>query len=535
MSKLYFIDHESIKKTAKAIKKQNEKHNYTYILDELTKCLGYKSYNEYEHYLTNAFLNSQNKLQTLIPLTQLTIPELISLNNNIIDKLISLNIITSCLFFVDKIITSKVEEFKSYKRLSLKSYLYYLPFIFNVNKEIIYDKENFFELVEVFKKYYLNSPLISFREGEYFLTSLTSDLKELAKNDLKIRPIYYLSLSMEEGIVYEESILLKAVLKNDDNEIIYEEVKYALTCLERNKPIQSSIPNFSSCDIKQDYNLFFPYIKNNSSDENPLILGLSNDSTPLFFNKEELFKNTFICGRPGSGRNVIKQTIALQILMNNRGFLNIDGYPHSISKNRSYEEKRIEYLSSLFNQQDNTFLYGINDINLLFQSINNNKIINLSLLGHIHNYDAAAECSLSQLTTVLNNISNNYYYSKFRKHRFPYYIFIDEFRLADLNGSIYRVIKNLNNIGIYIIFFSDSFRNYDPIFENVIIPNSDTQYLIDKHIPLNDTPSDLFGIGGPSKHGVSFSHYVKMNFKQQFWTHPTQSYMDYEEIVRMKE
>ena len=133
MSKLYFIDHESIKKTAKAIKKQNEKHNYTYILDELTKCLGYTSYNNYEHYLTNAFLNSQSNLKKLIPLTQLTITELAELNNYILNRLSDLKILANSLYFLEKVIKNKTISFKEHKHLSLTSYLYYLPFIFDSN------------------------------------------------------------------------------------------------------------------------------------------------------------------------------------------------------------------------------------------------------------------------------------------------------------------------------------------------------------------------------------------------------------------
>lgn len=56
MNTIYFIDNESIKRTAKSIQKQNQTIKYTVILDDLSKLLGYNSYNHYEHYLTNLML-----------------------------------------------------------------------------------------------------------------------------------------------------------------------------------------------------------------------------------------------------------------------------------------------------------------------------------------------------------------------------------------------------------------------------------------------------------------------------------------------
>lgn len=545
MSKLYFIDHESIKKTAKAIKKQNEKHNYTYILDELTKCLGYTSYNNYEHYLTNAFLNSQSNLKKLIPLTQLTITELSELNNYILNRLSDLKISANSLYFLEKVIKNKTISFKGHKHLSLTSYLYYLPFIFDSNERIIYgthiNKEEFIELIKTMKSYYFNSPFIHFKNNKYFLNASKQELEKAANDDLKNRSLYYLALSIEEGIIYGESILIKSLLNNDNDDQLYEELQHALAYFNKNKKTIREIPNFSSYTNKQDYNLLFPYIKNHVSNEKPLILGVDNNESPVFFNRDEIFKNIFMCGRPGSGLNTIKQTFTLQTLMNNRGFLNIDCQPQ-YSINKTFEERRIEYIGVLFNKQDDVFLYNSDDVNLLYRSINNNKIINYNLLEGPHLYNDIKSEALNKLLIVLETICNNYYNASFRKNSFPYYIFIDNYAGNKLNDSIYSAIKNLNNIGIYTVFtslFSSPYNidSYNEIFENFIITNGDVKTTIENNQIFTGGPSpyDLIGESGPSRLGVGFSHYAKMKFKQEFWVKPTSNYTDFETAIRESE
>lgn len=537
MSKLYFIDHESIKKTAKAIKKQNEKHNYTYILDELTKCLGYKSYNEYEHYLTNAFLNSQNKLHELIPLTQLTIPELFELNNNTIDSLHSYGIESNDLYFVNKIINNKKEIFKNHKRLSLKSYLYYLPFVFNKTSVLIsryasINKEVFNEILDDMRAYYLKSSAIEKNNTEYKIITKHETLKEQSKIDLRIRALYYFALSYKEGIIYDESIIIKMIFDGHDNDFIFDEIEHSLNMNLNNSGIDKEIPDFAPAKFDtQDYNSFFPYIKQNICYEKPLILGLNEQSNSVFIPRNNLFENIQIASLPGAGGSLIKDTIILQSLMNNRGFLNIDCFDVEYNSGKTVDRIRIEYITSLFNKSDDTFTMNYGNLNNLSKVINNNKIINFQINNNGFSRLTQSEKEKHLTTTInntLENILNNYYDIKFRKKDFPYYVIIDN---VNLNHQTYRIIKKLNNIGIYILHYSWRI-DINSNFKNLIFSNDSIEYNIkllseSSKDNLHGTPELLIGKNGPSKDGCGFSYYYDKQFQSQFMSKYSNEYGNY--------
>lgn len=130
MKTIYFIDNESIKRTAKAIQKTNPTFKHTVILDDLAKLLGYTSYNQYEHYLTNAMLSHHSTLSELKALTKIDSIKLSLLNNEFVEALNSIGYVIDSLYFMNKIIENQKQGFLDYSYLNLRSYLYYLPFVF---------------------------------------------------------------------------------------------------------------------------------------------------------------------------------------------------------------------------------------------------------------------------------------------------------------------------------------------------------------------------------------------------------------------
>ena len=107
MKTIYFIDNESIKRTAKAIQKTNPTLKYTIILDDLAKLLGYTSYNQYEHYLTNAILSHSSTLSELKALTKIDSIKLALLNNEFVESLNSIGYVIDDLYFMNKIIENQ--------------------------------------------------------------------------------------------------------------------------------------------------------------------------------------------------------------------------------------------------------------------------------------------------------------------------------------------------------------------------------------------------------------------------------------------
>lgn len=534
MSKLYFIDHESIKKTAKAIKKQNEKHNYTYILDELTKCLGYNSYNDYEHYLTNAFLNSQENLTKLIPLTKAYIPDLVSLSNKTLNHLSSLDIEASNIYFIDKIINEKTETLKRNSSLSFKSYLYYLPYIFqtdinvlNGDRIVLLPLES---LLAAMRKYYLNSPLIKLENDNYEISKDLEYLKKMSLEDLKLRGIYYAALSKIENIHYPESTIVNLLLSNESDAFIISEIEYQLSKDNRLNPeINPLVKSSSDCF---DYETLFPYIKNNITTSNPFVLGVDNEQCPIFIGEKEIFNNIEIFGLPGSGKGVITESIMLQILMHSRGFLHINGSSY-LSETMTYDEKRVKYMASLFNRKDDYFSIKHNNINLLPELINNNKIINFTLAGNEDTQDETRRASMLRLEILLDNLGEHYYKSKFRKNALPYYIIIDEYQSA-FSQSIIQNIKKLNKAGVYIINISQTLNDYNPVFGHIIISNGSICHYKEKMKSLfKENPSIIWGECGPTARGVTFSHYLNENFKQQFWVKISDNYKEYNKNVKI--
>lgn len=533
MSKLYFIDHESIKKTAKAIKKQNEKHNYTYILDELTKCLGYKSYNDYEHYLTNAFLNSQENLTKLIPLTKAYIPDLIELSNKTLDHLSALEIEASNVYFIDKIINEKSDILKKQSSLSFKSYLYYLPYIFGTNVSILDDKrisllplEN---LLNIMRTYYLSSPLIRCESGAYEISQDLEHLKSLATENLKIRGIYYASLSQLENIHYPESYIVNLLFTGESDAFIISEIEYQLyKDNELNLEINPLLKN--SSEILDCYSLF-PYIKNNITPSNPIVLGVDNEETPLFINGSDIFNNVQIFGVPGTGKGAITESIMLQIMMHNRGFLHINASAYS-SGTITYDERRAKYMASLFNRKDDYFSIKSKGYSGLSELINNNKIVNFDLVGNDETLEDKRRESMSKLDKLLNDLGDYHYKSKFRKNSLPYYIIIDNYPSA-LSQSIINSIKKLNKIGIYIISISQTLNDYNPIFNHVIISNGSYFAYKEKMKTLfSEVPSRPWSESGPTRNGATFSHYYNSICKQQFWVRFSEDYNRYCENIK---
>lgn len=557
MSKIYFIDHESIKKSAKIIKKENPSHNYTLILDLITQSLGYKSYNEYEHYLTNAILNQSNDLKILAPLTKEYINDLIKLSDLILDNLAKNNIHASKVQFIESIIQSKVKSFKEHKTLNFTATLYYLPFIFDYNfnvyalhlknfrglyESIIFSddtlklKENLFTLFNIMRDYYFKSPYVIFDNFTHKVDhNKILEIKELANNDLKARGLYYAALSVIDDFKYEESLLTQLILDEHDNEFILNELIYIsqtlYTNMQESDNYKNDIPIFVKKETKKDdYNEFIPYIKDNITPQKTLILGKTHNNDSIAIDSKHILGNILIMGKPGSGKSVLAETIEFNALCHGRGYIKLNA---NINEYESITSKS-QYLSYLFNKEDDHFLLKNNtNLNKGFEAINANKIISWHLNGNVQRngvgYNEIVMQCEKNLDNFLANLSQFYFSSKFRAKKFPYYIIIEE-PISDLSFESLRNIKKLNSIGIYIVYLSQVVpQDYIlKVFKHILIPNGEIYERIEgvNKISFDNCPphKELIFNYGPTIDGVGFSHIMDGKFQNQFICKPNMKY-----------
>lgn len=480
MNTTYFIDNESIKRTAKAIQKNNPTFKYTLILDELAKLLGYSSYNQYEHYLTNLFLSKDSNLKSLTPLTKIDALSLCLLQASFKQELLLKGIHVDNLYFIEKVINNQKEAFVTHQAINLYSYLYYLPFIFNYtdlmdsSKQKI-DERDLSELVNQVKVTYQSIDRV-------IIQNLIKELHESSdkesanwhqfqslKYDLKTRGIYYYIKSEIEDIAYDEGLLTQLIFRDYSTERIVHELALRLinTTFE-----DRVIPVFYKKDIASFNQNYFPFIKNNVTEKHPILLGRNLDNSPYFANMEHLRSNIALLGIPGSGKTTFIYPLLYQMLMNNRGFCLF-----SVGDFKRGEFFVNHMVQSLNKEEDLLYVKHNDSLKNVASAIHNEKVLVINCAEENdwrRNIDVGQKF-YDRFDLMLESITQYFFNSKFREKKVPYYIFVEEFDgfHVDLTPNTIEKIEQLNKLNIFLIFSSQlcEENKMNSICDTVLITN----------------------------------------------------------------
>lgn len=524
MKNIYFIDNESIKRTAKIISKQNSKFKYTEILNNITQLLGYKDYNQYEHYLTNAILSKNSDLKNILALTKIDSINLVILHEKFKTDLQNLGYDIESIYFIKKIIDRQKISYLEHQCLDLNNYIYYLPFVLNDNYHNIFDATvnikngNLINIIDSLKSIYeeigldnLNniiSEVINGNLNDY----LIQEINVFNKN-LKTRGVYYYIKSLIENYEYDEGILTKLILKNYSSEQIEHEINLLIRCS------QKDIIVFKH--NKEELNNYFPFIRNFITQKNPFIFGKKVNQDVFFADKKFLYSNINLIGVPGSGKSAYIYTFLFQLLMNNRGFCVIN------SSGINFTDKYISHIANSLNKGNDIFKFNIDaNIKSVANSIQNEKIIFLKTTDSIEH--STNNNVNDKFAIIIKELSEFYFTSNFRNKMIPFYIIIeDSHNLKDLSEDVINNIKKLNSLNIYFLFDNQSQQNniYD-ICDTTIVTNSSIKWLtksinfrFSKTISLLNSNKDILGINGISKDlPPVLSIIYKDNYIDQFIT-----------------
>lgn len=512
MKTIYFIDNESIKRTAKAIQKTNPTFKHTVILDDLAKILGYSSYNQYEHYLTNAMLSNNSGLSDLQALTKINSIELVLLKKRFLQQLNEKSYSVDTLHFVDKIISNQQQGFLEHSYLDLKSYVYYLPFVFNDMDTLTFadsiNRHNLQDIIKVVIDYYQSIDMAAVKTlinqcksnpdclGDEHLYAQFNNYN----NNLKTRGIYYYLKSVIEDFDYDEGLLTKLILNGDSVEKIEHELKYRM-----NKMHDSQIPVFFKKDKQTFENNYFPFIQSSISENKPFIFGKHVDKTPFFADIDYLRSNISLLGVPGTGKGSFLYTFVFQLLMNNRGVCIIN------TAGETFMDRYIKHIANFFNKKDDVFVFNKDaNVRTIAGAIHNDKILLTSCARKI---DARRgidiyETGRERFEAILTGLTEYFFTAKFRTKKLPFYIIIEESHMmTDISVNAKIMIKKLNALNIFFLFDSQVYeKSVHEICDTQLISNSScwllknsSSFEFSQLMKQMEADSTLIGKHGPSK------------------------------------
>jgi hypothetical protein len=514
MKTIYFIDNESIKRTAKAIQKTNPTFKYTVILDDLSKILGYSSYNQYEHYLTNIMLSNSSGLDKIKALTKINSIELVLLKRKFLQELSEKSYSVDTLHFVDKIISNQQQGFLEHSYLDLKSYVYYLPFVFKDIDRINFADSNLInshelqDIIKIVMDYYQSIDISAVKSlVEQFKSNpdcvddsnFCSQYNSYNTN-LKTRGIYYYIKSVIEDFDYDEAILTKLILNGDSVEKIEHELNYRI---DKINDIQ--IPVFFKKDKQSFVNDYFPFIQSSISENKPLIFGKHVDKTPFFAEIDYLRSNISLLGVPGTGKGSFLYTFIFQLLMNNRGvcIMNTAG--------ETFMDRYITHIASFFNKKDDVFVFNKDsNIRTIAGAVHNDKIL---LTSCARKMDARRgidihETGRERFEAILTGLTEYFFTSKFRTKKLPFYIILEESHmLTDISVNAKIMIEKLNALNIFFLFDSQVYeKSIHEICDTQLISNSSfwcltksANFEFSQLMKKMDANTTLIGKTGPSK------------------------------------
>lgn len=527
MKDIYYIDNESIKRTAKAIQKTLPNKKYTEILNDISSILGYSSYNQYEHYLTNSILSQNTNLNRLKALTKIDTLRLHMLERKFVNNLKLLGYEIDSLYFIQNILIKQKEAINNYHHLNIKDYVYYLPFMFDDLNSLTSDYFSYKKDI----KPYINNLVIFYKNtlGLDFINTLISKAKVINidatfENDLdfeqlktgKTRGLYYYLKSIAEDIEYEEGLLTDMIFKDYSLERIEFELNKLVEKVDQDITIF-----FKENNIVNDS--YYTNIRNNTSQSNPIMFGMRPDNTPYFPTSSMLRNNILLAGRPGDGKSLFIRSFLYQAVMNNRGFAIFS------PTGKPYLTDYIEHISKSLNKGQDIFNYCHNsNLRSVPNAVNNDKILIINSLqnGDLRRGIDYMQKSQLQFKDLLRHLTEYFYNSKFKEKLIPFYIFIEEsYILEDLDFEMFKMIKKLNSISIFFIFDIQLIsEKLCEISNLILVANSSLSFYknsssfelnqIFKEI-LND--KNLIGTGGPTlKNPTVFSVIQDSKYNGQF-------------------
>lgn len=509
---LYFIDPESVKRTAKAIQKNNPKIRYTVVLDDLAKELGYTSYNNYEHYLTNAMLSHKRDFNHVIPLTKIDSLKLISLKETMKDSLTKKGYFVDNFYFINRVIDEQRKGYLDSSFIDLRSYIYYLPFVYKEFNDIVKtdiienSNRNLKPSIQLVVDYYKT---LDMNEIYKMIRNLSANDDsddydryyanfESLKTNLKTRGIHFYIKSILEDYPYDEGVLTKMIFDGYCVEKIEHELNLKL------RLITNPVVVFFKKDIESELVNYFPFIKESVNEANPFIFGRHIDNTAFFAKNEHLYSNISVLGVPGSGKGAMICSILFQLLMNNRGF----GVINTGQKN--YMKPYVNLISNILNKQDDLFIFNEkSSLKSVSCAINNNKILLKNCVQDIDlPRDMIAEKGSRRFEDLLRELSEQFYSNKFRNRKIPYYILVEKFNYNYIPSerAIYY-IKKLNSLNIFFIFDDQVYEKaIVPLCKTILISNSSYQWYtrsddFDFKMLMKDIYDNnkIIGEAGPSK------------------------------------
>lgn len=541
MKTIYFIDNESIKRTAKAIQKTNPTFKHTVILDDLATVLGYKSYNQYEHYLTNAMLSQKNNLNTLKALTKIDALSLLKLSKKFIEELGQLGYSVDNLYFINKIIENQRQGYLEHPHLDLRSYVYYLPFVFqpldtiDSNGISLINYGHFHNILQIiideYNKFGFDNILNLVNDiklvDDYSTDPLLVERFESLSRDLKTRGIYYYIKSIIEDFEYDEGYLTKLILDGFSIEKIAHYLNIEIDKERKNTMYYTpkEITVFYKANKHTVLHEYFPFIKASVTANNPFVLGRNIDKTPFFATFENLHSNISLLGVPGSGKGAFLYSFMFQLMMNNRGFCVINPI------DESYLSKFCVHMSNSLNKKNDIFFFNeYAPTKSISSAIHNDKFlfVNCAKLSDARLKIDIHENGLKRFEKIITDMTDYFFTSKFRNKKIPYYIFVDDSQyLRDITPNIVKMIKKLNDLNIFFIFDNQVHEDYiNDLCKVTLVSNSCLQWFknsknfefgqLMKSLEQN---KDIIGKVGPSKkHPPVFSIVQKGEYVGQFIT-----------------
>jgi hypothetical protein len=517
MKTIYFIDNESIKRTAKSIQKTNPTFKHTVILDDLAKLLGYTSYNQYEHYLTNAILSKDNSLKSLKALTKIDSIELLILKDKFIDKLASTGYSIDSLYFINKIIDNQRQGFIEHSHLNLKAYIYYLPFVFTPTNELLNVDATFIRhgqlqniiniVIDEYKKIDVEAIENLIRRmkisPDYSVDSELYNAFSKFNDDLKTRGIYYYIKSIMEDFDYDEGYLTKLIFEGHSVEKIEHHINIRIEKqrLARN----DEIPVFFKADKYTSLQNYYPFIRESVTEEKPFIFGRQVDQSPFFATPEHLHSNISVLGAPGTGKGVFIHSLMFQLMMNNRGFCVMNPL------GRDYSTTYIKNMATLLNKKNDMFVFNTDaSTKLISSSIHNDKIVYTTFDTRDddrRNVDTLRLGS-NRFEQILIALTEQFFTSKFRNKKIPFYIIIEEaHNLMNINENTSNMIKKLNELNIFFVFDHQLHEDYINDLCNTTLVTNSSFFLFKnaanfefKQLMINlYDRKELIGTTGPTK------------------------------------
>lgn len=529
MKKIYYIDNESIKRTAKAIQKTSTNKKYTEILNDISSILGYSSYNEYEHYLTNLILSKQSELNKLKALTKIDSLNLYILEQKFIKDLKLLGYKIDSLYFIQSILLKQKQAITEGCHLNIKDYVYYLPFTLNaldnLKEDYAVPRKDINDYIEILISFYKNDIGLDYiKELEIKAKNINIDndfendaiFKNLKYSSMT-RGLYYYLKSIAEDLEYEEGLLTDMILKDYSLERIEFELKKSVKNTEENITVF-----FKEDNIIND--IYYTNIKNNTSQSHPIMFGMRTDNTPYFPTNSMLRNNILIAGLPGDGKSLFIRSFLYQAVMNNRGFAIF-----SPTEEKPYLTNYIEHISKSLNKSQDIFNYCHNsNLRSVPNAVNNDKILLINSLqkGDLRRSIDYMQKSQLQFKNLLKYLTEYFYNSKFKEKLIPFYIFVEEaYILEELDFEIIEMIKKLNSVNIFFIFDIQFIsEKLCEIFNLILVANSSLSFhkssssfelhQIFKEI-LNN--KNLIGTEGPTlKNPTVFSVILDSKYNDQF-------------------